>query len=359
MKQMKIKVLFLLITALFISLNVSAQRNGARIGYIDTEYILQNIPEYQEATVQLNNKVQKWKTEIDQRLGQVAQKRKDLSNEKALLTKELIEEREEDIMFEEQEILDYQQKRFGPDGDLTIQKKSLIQPIQDQIFAAVQDIAEQRNYDFIFDKSADVVMLFSAERYDLSEQVIRIITRASKREQAKNKKERKEAEEEEIVPEVNKELEERQQELEERKAQRAAELEERRKAQQEAREAKKREMEERRQKLLEEREKARQEKIDARNKTKDSINANNSTANKTAEEGKSETETKAKTRAEELEEKRKQREKDKAERQKALEERRKKLEEEREKARKERENKQNEDKENEDTEEEDDSDEDN
>lgn len=349
MKQMKNKVLFLLITALFISLNVSAQRNGARIGYIDTEYILQNIPEYQEATTQLNSKVQKWKAEIDQRLSQVVQKRKDLSNEKALLTKELIEEREEDIMFEEQEILDYQQKRFGPDGDLTIQKKSLIQPIQDQIFAAVQDIAEQRNYDFIFDKSADVVMLFSAQRYDLSEQVIRTITRASKREQVKNKKERKAAEEEEIVPEVNKELEERQQALEERKAQRAAELEERRLAQQEAREAKKREAEERRQKLLEEREKARQEKIDARNRAKDSLSGNQ-TSNKTAEEGKSDdAETKKKTRAEELEEKRKQREKDKAERQKALEERRKKLEEEREKARKEREDKE------EDTEEEDDS----
>lgn len=351
MKQMKNKVLFLLITALFIGINASAQRNGARIGYIDTEYILQNIPEYQEATTQLNSKVQKWKSEIDQRLSRVVQKRKDLSNEKALLTKELIEEREEDIMFEEQEILDYQQKRFGPDGDLTIQKKSLIQPLQDQIFAAVQDIAEQRNYDFIFDKSADVVMLFSSQRFDLSEQVIRIITRASKREQVKNKKERKEAEDEEIVPEVNKELEERQLELEERKAQRAAELEARRQEQQEAREAKKREAEERRQKLLEEREKARQEKIDALNKTRDSIA--NKTANKTVEDGKSDAETNKKTRAEELEEKRKQREKDKAERQKALEERRKKLEEEREKARKEREDKQNEDKE--DTEEEDDS----
>src|SRR5690606_18731962 len=109
MKQMKTKVLFLLTVALLLCLQVSAQRAGARIGYIDTEYILQNIPEYQEATAQLESKVQQWKTEIEQRLGTVEQKRKDLSNEKALLTKELIEEREEDISFEEQEILDYQQ----------------------------------------------------------------------------------------------------------------------------------------------------------------------------------------------------------------------------------------------------------
>ena len=262
---MKTKVLLLLTVVLLLSLNVSAQRNGARIGYIDTEYILENIPEYQEATSQLENKVQKWKGEIDQRMSAIEQKRKDLSNEKALLTKELIEEREEDILFEEQEVLDYQQKRFGPNGDLVLQKKALIQPIQDQIFAAVQDIAEQRNYDFIFDKSADVVMLFSAQRYDLSDQVVRIITRTAKREQAKSKKERKQAEEEEIFPEeVSPEQEERQKALDEKKAQRAAELEERRKQQEEAREARRKELEERRQKLLEEREKERQEKIKAR-----------------------------------------------------------------------------------------------
>ncbi|MCB0471111.1 MAG: OmpH family outer membrane protein, partial [Flavobacteriaceae bacterium] len=196
----------------------TAQRNGARIGYIDTEYILQNIPEYQEATAQLQTKVEQWKAEIEQRLGVIAQKRKDLSNEKALLTKELIEEREEDITFEEQEILDYQQKRFGPDGDLSLQKKALMQPIQDQIFAAVQDIAEDRNYDFIFDKSADVVMLYSAQRFDLSDQIVRIITRTAKREQASSKKERKEAEEEELIPEDTSAQEERQKELDEKRA---------------------------------------------------------------------------------------------------------------------------------------------
>lgn len=353
MKQMKTKVLYLLTLVLLVSLNVSAQRNGARIGYIDTEYILQNIPEYQEASTQLEGKVQKWKAEIDQRLGQVAQRRKDLSNEKALLTKELVEEREEDIMFEEQEILDYQQKRFGPNGDLTQQKKALIQPIQDQIFAAVQDIAEQRNYDFIFDKSADVVMLFSAQRFDLSDQVIRIITRTAKREQANTKKERREAEDEEIVPEINREQEERQKALEERRAQREAELEARRQEQEEAREAKKREAEERRERLIEERERARQEKLDARNKSRDSISAANT--DKPAAEEKSGDASKGKTRAEELEEKRQQREKDKLERQKALEERRKKLQEEREKAKqeKEKENNDNTEKETDDTEEED------
>ena len=82
------------------------------------------------------------------------------------------------------EILDYQQKRFGPNGDLMIQRKQLMQPVQDQIFAAVQEIAGNKQYDFVFDKSTDVVMLYSADRFDISDQVLRSITRSSKRRQA-------------------------------------------------------------------------------------------------------------------------------------------------------------------------------
>src|SRR5690606_20013883 len=139
--------------------------------------------DYSESTLQLENKVQQWKSEIEEQLNALELKRTALNNEKALLTKELIEEREEDLDFEEKEILDYQKKRFGTNGDLMLQKKQLMQPIQDQIFQAVQDIAKAKKYDFVFDKSADVVMLYSAERFDISEQVLRTITRASKREQ--------------------------------------------------------------------------------------------------------------------------------------------------------------------------------
>ncbi|HEY5687419.1 MAG TPA: OmpH family outer membrane protein, partial [Yeosuana sp.] len=182
---MKTNVLFLLTFVFIISFSSTAQR-GVRIAYIDTEYILEHVPEYQEATTQLNQKIVKWKNEIEEKLSQIEQKRKDLSNEKTLLTKELIEEREEDIAFEEKEILDYQQKRFGPNGDLMIQKQQLMQPIQDQIFSAVQDLAASKKYDFVFDKSSDATMLYSAKQFDLSEQILRSITRSSKREQAES-----------------------------------------------------------------------------------------------------------------------------------------------------------------------------
>ena len=166
----KIKVLFLMTIIGLLSFISNAQRS-VRIGYIDTEYILQNVPEYQEASSQLEAKVQQWKKEIEQRLNEVETKKKQLNNESVLLTKELYDERLEDINIEEAEILDYQQKRFGPNGDLMLQKKQLMQPIQDQIFAAVQDMAKSRNYDFVFDKSADVVMLYSAERFDFSDEI--------------------------------------------------------------------------------------------------------------------------------------------------------------------------------------------
>ncbi len=370
---MKFKVLFLLAIIGLTSFNALAQR-GVRIGYIDTEYILQNVPEYQEAATQLDNKVVQWKTEIEKRLSVIEQKKKELENESVLLTKELYEERMEDISFEEAEIIDYQQKRFGPNGDLMIQKRQLIAPIQDQIFSAVQEIATTKKYDFVFDKSADVVMLYSAERYDISEQVLRTITRASKRTQTKNKKERKALEEEEVVPVVNTDKDERQKALEERKATREAELaakraerekalEERRKQQQEAREAKKREAEERRQKVLEARNAQKSttdntenevvEKEESEVKTEDKSEGkatedkNDAKAKTTGKEASkkpvnevkkdSSKANKPKSQAEILEEKRQQKLKDREERKKALEDRKKQIIEQRKKAREERE----------------------
>ncbi|WJJ96748.1 OmpH family outer membrane protein [Algibacter luteus] len=325
---MQNKVLFLLTLVFTLSFYSHAQR-GVRIAYIDTEYILQNVPEYQEATAQLEDKAQKWKNEIQAKLATVEQKRKDLSNEKALLTKELVDEREEDIAFEENEILDYQQKRFGPNGDLFIQKRQLMQPIQDQIFAAVQDMAEGRKYDFIFDKSSDAVMLYSAKQFDVSEQVLRSITRSSKRKQVTTKAERKAAEEEELIPEINEEQEAREKALEEKKQARESAVEKRRQEILEAREAKKKEAEARRQKILEDREKAKQAKLDARNNTAEAANETTEVAGKTTE-AKIEGETK--TKAELIEENRQKKLAEREARKKALEERKKKILEDRQKA---------------------------
>ncbi len=325
---MKLKVLFLVATVFMLSMSSFAQR-GVRIGYIDTEYILQNVPEYQQATSQLETKVQKWKSEIEQQLGGIEQKRKDLSNEKALLTKELIAEREEDISFEEKEILDYQQKRFGPNGDLMIQKKQLIQPIQDQIFAAVQDIAEAKKYDFVFDKSADVVMLYSAKRYDFSEQVIRSITRSAKRTQATSRAEKRAAGEEDIVIEVDEELEAKQAADDERKQEIMDE-----------REARKLAAQKRRDSIIEARQLAREEKLNSRNQ--DNVEETDDTEDDleettVSEDTKTTNDPENKTPAQIAEERRQEKLDDRARRKQELEERKQRILAEREQARQERE----------------------
>lgn len=324
---MKNNVLFLLTIIFMLSFSLHAQR-GVRIAYIDTEYILENVPEYQEAIDQLNIKADKWKNEIATKLDAIEQKRKNLSNEKALLTKELIDEREEDITFEENEILDYQQKRFGPNGDLFIQQKQLMQPIQDQIFAAVQDMAAGRKYDFIFDKSADAVMLYSANQFDLSEQIIRSITRTSKRTQAQSKAERKAAEQENLIPEVNLELEAREKELEEKKADRESAIEKARQEKLAARAAKVKAAEERRQKILDERKKAREGNLEETNE--ESNEESNEKTESTSSEKEPEEKIK-KTRAQLIEENRQKKLADRAARLKELEERKKKILEERQK----------------------------
>lgn len=327
MKQMKLKVLFLLTITCMISA-ISFSQRGVRIGYIDTEYILQNVPEYQEASTQLEAKVQKWKSEIETQLSAIEQKRKDLSNEKALLTKELIEEREEDIAFEEKEVLDYQQNRFGPNGDLMLQKKQLIQPIQDQIFTAVQDIAEKQKYDFVFDKSADVVMLYSADRFDFSEQVIRSITRSQKRTQANSKQERKAAEDEEVVIEINEELE----------AKQAAD-EARKKEVLDEREARKLAAQQRRDSIIAARNAEREAKLQERSQNTDAVeDIQKETSEEVMEDAEAVLEGEEVKTPEQLAEERRQAKiADRERRKQELEERKRKILEDREKAKEERE----------------------
>src|SRR6218665_116431 len=224
--------LFLLIITA-VSFSANAQTRGVKVGYIDMEYILQNVPDYIEAKNQLEQKAQKWKQEVELKKNEVTKLKDALKTERVLLTRELIEEREEEIVFQETALLEYQQKRFGPTGDLTIQKTVLTQPVQDQVFNAVQDIAEAKKYDFIFDKTSDMTMLFAAKRYDISDQVIRTITRASKRDQ-KSKKELKEEEAKEAKEDMIDEspaLAERQKKLDDRKAAREKLVEERKAAQ--------------------------------------------------------------------------------------------------------------------------------
>ena len=248
---MRKQFLFLFLALIEIGI-VQAQTKSTKIGYIDMEYILQNVSNYAEAQNQLEQKAQKWKQEIETKKNEIKKLEEALKVEKPLLTKELIEERETEIKFLEKEVLEYQQKRFGANGDLMQQKLVLAKPVQDQVFTTVQDIAEAKQFDFIFDKSSDLTMLFAAKRFDISDQVLRVLNRTEKREQLSKKQQKELEEKEKKEDEINENpsLKERQKLLDEKKEAREKIIAERKLQQ----EAKKKEFEERREKLAEEKE---------------------------------------------------------------------------------------------------------
>lgn len=339
------KHFFILLLVASFSTAVNAQTRGIRIGYIDMEYILEKVPDYAEAKNQLELKAQKWKQEAEVKRNEINKLKENLKTERVLLTKELIEEREEEISFLENELLDFQQKRFGSTGDLITQKAVLVKPIQDQVFTIVQDIAETKKYDFIFDKSSDLTMLFGAQRHNISDLVVRQLTRAEKREQLSKKQLKEEAEKErkQDMVDANPELAERQKVLDDKKAAREKMLEDRKTAAEEKRKA----FEEKRAQLLAEREEKRNA---AKTKADDSKKeekpaADKATASDVKEGEKDKTEEKkpAGQTAEEKKAKMEQVKKEAAEeRQRKLDERKKALEEkrkEREAAKKEKEEK--------------------
>jgi Skp family chaperone for outer membrane proteins len=158
----------------------SFSQKGQRIAYVDMNYILENIPAYASAQDQLDKKVIAWQQNLDKIQHEIETMKTDLSNEKTLLTNDLIAERNEDIELKEEEFKKLEEKYFSSDGILFLMRKQLVTPIQDQVYNATQDIAKTRRYDFVFDKSSDLIMLYSSKQNDISELVLKSIERGEK-----------------------------------------------------------------------------------------------------------------------------------------------------------------------------------
>ena len=152
-------------------------QKGTRVGYMDMNVILENISEYNKANDLLDKNIENWKKEIELKKIQLRQYEEQLNIERILLTPELIKDREVEIQIFASEIIYLQEKRFGPKGDMIVQRSKLIQPLQDQVLSVVKQIAEEKKYDFIFDRSSSLTMLYSAKNYDISDLVIKRINR--------------------------------------------------------------------------------------------------------------------------------------------------------------------------------------
>ncbi len=188
--SIEMKKIILIVVFLFSSISIWSQRNQI-IAYMDMEYILENVPEYLKAQNTLDSKVAKWRKKLDEQARHIEVLKSDLANEKAILTKDLIAEKEEEITVKQIELRRLESLYFGPNGNLFTVRKQLVKPIQDQVYNAVQSIAKRKNYDFVFEKSSDLVMLYSNKKYDISDLVLSTIDRTRLSEQKKEERNKK------------------------------------------------------------------------------------------------------------------------------------------------------------------------
>jgi len=145
---------------------------GQKFAYVDTEYILSNIPSYKAAQDKLDNLSKEWQKEIEKEYAQVDKMYKDFQTEKVLLTDEMIKQREAEIVDAERAVKALQRKYFGTNGELFKKREELIKPIQDEVYTVIQDIAQSGNYAIIFDSATGANILFTDPKYDKSDEVL-------------------------------------------------------------------------------------------------------------------------------------------------------------------------------------------
>lgn len=144
-----------------------------RIGYIDSEYILNQTPEYATVQQKLDRLEEQWRQEIETKRDEVETLREEFQARELLYTDEERQEKRQAIEQARREIEQLRARYFGPDGELYARQKELMRPIQERVLAAVEQVATSQGYDFVFDKSGDYLFMFARDEYDLSDDVLR------------------------------------------------------------------------------------------------------------------------------------------------------------------------------------------
>jgi outer membrane protein len=146
---------------------------GQKYGYIDSDYILENVPEYKEAKDKLNKLADRWTKDIEDRYAVLKMKKDNFAREEVLLPTEEKTKRKEEITKLETEVLELQKMRFGVSGDYFNKRQELVKPIQDKVFDALQKIASKKNYTFVFDKANQSNLVYADSKTDLSNDVLK------------------------------------------------------------------------------------------------------------------------------------------------------------------------------------------
>ena len=163
------KKLLLILTLSFTTITAT---QAQKFAYVDTDYILNKIPEFKQAQDKLDAISADWQKEIENKYTEVDQMYRAYQQEQVLLTDEMKVKREETIINKETQAKQLQQKYFGPKGDLYLKRQELIKPIQDKIYDAIQQLAANNKYQVIFDSSSDLIMLYKNNNLDKSDKVL-------------------------------------------------------------------------------------------------------------------------------------------------------------------------------------------
>jgi outer membrane protein len=162
------KIILTVIAVIALAGITSAQKYG----FIDSGYVLENIPSYRAAQEQLNQLSGQYQKELETMHAEIEQMYQDFQAESVLLSEDMKRKREDVIITKEKDYKQLQRKYFGPDGDLFKKRQGLVKPIQDDVFNAVQEIANEGSYAVIFDKSGGTTLFFTNPKFDLSDQVL-------------------------------------------------------------------------------------------------------------------------------------------------------------------------------------------
>ena len=165
------KIIFILAVSFLVGTTTQAQK----FAYVDTDYILNKIPEFKQAQDKLDDFSADWQKEIEGKYADVEQMYRSYQQEQVLLTDEMKTKREEAIIAKENAAKNLQQKYFGPTGDLYAKRQELIKPIQDKIQNAIQQLAANNKYQIIFDSSSDLILLYKDNNLDQSDKVLELM----------------------------------------------------------------------------------------------------------------------------------------------------------------------------------------
>ena len=149
-----------------------SQSGAAKFGYVDTDYIMSQIPEYKAAQSELDKTSVQWQKEIDAKYLEVEKLFKAYQADAILLTDDMKKKREGEIAIKEKEVKDLQKQRFGVDGELFKKRQELVKPLQDKVYNAIKAVAEKNGLGFIMDKSGQVSLLYANSKYDRSDDVL-------------------------------------------------------------------------------------------------------------------------------------------------------------------------------------------